>query len=61
MAKDIQPKPVKKTAQEFAQAYQALCEEYGYRIVVSPAYISRDDGTFSTVLQQSIGELPVKK
>jgi hypothetical protein len=48
------------TAQEFANKYQNLCKEMGYRIVVSPAYIGRDDGTFSTVLQYTIGELPKK-
>lgn len=49
------------TAKDFAEAYQTLCEKYGYRIVVSPAYIVRDDGTFSTVLQYNIGEMPKNK
>lgn len=47
-----------KTPEQFSKAYQALCEEYGYRIVVIPVYVGRDDGSFSTVLQHSIGELP---
>jgi hypothetical protein len=51
-------KEVKHTTQEFADAYQKLCDEYGFRIVVSPSYISRDDGTFSTILQYTVGELP---
>lgn len=58
MSKDIQPKQEEKTAQQFAQAYQALCEEYGMRIVVSPSYVARDDGSFSTVLQHSVGRMP---
>lgn len=45
-------------AQAFAKEYQELCEKHGYRIVVNPAYIARDDGSFSTVLQHSIGKLP---
>ncbi len=49
---------VKKTAQDFATAYQKLCEEYGYRITVNPAWITRDDGTYSLVIQSSVGELP---
>jgi len=61
----VQDKPVELTEQQKAQLfideYKALCEKYGYRIVVSPAYISRDDGTFSTVLQQSVGKLPQKE
>ena len=48
---------VKPTAEEFAREYQNLCEKMGYRIVVSPAYIARDDGSFSTILQYTIGEL----
>lgn len=54
----VQPKQEEKTAQQFVQAYQKLCEEYGMRIVVSPSYIARDDGSFSTVLQYSVGKLP---
>lgn len=42
----------------FVEKYQALCEEYKLQIVVTPAYKSRDDGTFSTVLQTSIGKMP---
>lgn len=45
--------------QEFGKKYHALCEKYGYQIVVSPAYkFSNDTGTFSTVLQPSIGKMP---
>lgn len=59
---DKQPKvEVKKTAEQFAKEYQELCEKLGYRIVVSPAYIARDDGSFSTVLQYTVGELPKQK
>lgn len=56
---DEQPLEVKPvTAQDFAKKYQDLCDEMGYRIVVSPAYVARDDGSFSTVLQYSVGALP---
>ena len=60
---NIQPKKeeVKKTPQDFANAYQALCEEMGFRVVVTPVYIARDDGTFSTQLQHAVGELPKKE
>lgn len=62
MTADTKPVEVKQpTAQEFAEKYQKLCEEMGYRIVVSPAYVARDDGSFSTVLQYSIGALPKKE
>ena len=49
---------VEPTVQDFAKAYQELCEKMGYRIVVSPQYIARDDGSFSTVLQYTVGKLP---
>ena len=48
---------VKKTPEEFMEKYQELCKEYGYQINVIPVYRSRDDGTFSTVLQVSVSEL----
>jgi len=53
-------KPSTYKPEDFAKSYQELCERMGYRIVVSPAWISRDDGTFSLVLQSSVGELPKK-
>ena len=49
------------TQEEFAKEYQSLCEKMGYRIVVSPQYIPRDDGSFSTILQYTVGKLSGKK
>lgn len=46
------------SVQAFAKEYQELCEKHGYRIVVSPAYIARDDGSFSTILQHGVEKLP---
>lgn len=51
---------VKPTAEQFAKEYQNLCDKMGYRIVVSPVYTARDDGTFSLVLQYNVGETPKK-
>jgi len=45
-------------AEDFAREYQALCEKTGFRVVVNPAWIARDDGSWSMVLQTSIGKLP---
>ena len=44
--------------EDFAKAYQELCDKMGFRIVVSPNYVGRDDGTFSTVLNYTVGQLP---
>lgn len=44
---------------EFVNKYKILCEKYGFQIVVTPAYkLSQDTGTWSTVLQTSVGKLP---
>jgi len=43
--------------QDFVAAYTKLCEEYGYGLVVNPAFKSRDDGTWSVILQTSVGKI----
>ncbi len=59
--KKVEPKTDAQKAQEFAKAYQELCDKHGYRIVVSPQYIARDDGSFSTILQYQVGLLSKKQ
>ncbi len=49
------------TAEQFLAAYNELCEKMQHRVVVTPAYIARDDGSFSTVMQWSIGQMPKKE
>ena len=46
------------TPEQFAKEYQELCRTSGFQIVVNPVYIARDDGTFSTQLQTSVGKMP---
>lgn len=55
--KNVEPTE-KEKVEKFARSYQELCDKSGYRIVVSPAYVARDDGSFSTVLQYTVGKLP---
>ena len=38
----------------FIDAYNALCKDHGYKIVTTPAWKLRDDGTWSVVLQTGI-------
>jgi len=60
--KTEKPKTEQELAQEFLKKYYALCEEYGLQILVTPAWkVSQDTGTWSTVLQTSIGKLPAKE
>ncbi len=54
--KKVQPKEYK--AGDFAKEYQELCDKMKFRIVVTPAWVARDDGTWSMRLQTSVGELP---
>lgn len=49
---------IKHTPQEFKERYEALCQETGYQVVVSPVYLKRDDGTYSTQIQTSVGQMP---
>lgn len=48
-------------ANEFIKEYEALCNRYGFNIVVNPAFKARDDGTWSVVLQSGVGKLPKKE
>ena len=51
-------KSEQELAQEFIKKYEELCIATGFQIVVNPVFKSRDDGTFSVVLQSSVGRLP---
>lgn len=57
--KQEKPKTDQELAQEFLKKYYALCEEYGLNILFTPAWkVSQDTGTWSTVIQTSVGRLP---
>jgi hypothetical protein len=45
-------------AKDFVKDYEALCEKHQMRIVTVPVFKARDDGTFSVILQASVGKLP---
>lgn len=51
----------KTAAESFVKEYDALCKKTGFQIVVSPAFIKRDDGTYSIVLQPTVGKMPEVK
>ena len=53
-----QTKTEQQEMREFFAKYQKLCKEDGYRLVITPAFQARDDGTWSVVLQTSVGKLP---
>ena len=64
--KKVQPKPTEQQkAQEKMQSFvkdiEAVYEKHGLQLVTNPAFKIRDDGTYSIVLQQSIGQLPKSK
>lgn len=49
------------TVQEFAEEYKKLCQKMGFQVVAFPAWIARDDGSFSLVIQYSAGKTPQQK
>lgn len=59
---ELETEPKLKTEselmQDFLSAYNNLCKEHGYIMESTPSYVPRDDGTFSTVLQNRISKLP---
>lgn len=55
------PKTEQELANQFIKEYSELCEKHKFQLVINPAFKARDDGTFSVVLQSSIGRLPRKK
>lgn len=56
--KIVEDKTEQQLMREFVAKYQKLCEEYRFQIVVNPAFKARDDGTFSVILQTSVGKMP---
>lgn len=57
----IEPQKLKsdsENAKDFFKEYEQLCEKHGFRIVVNPAFIGTNHGTFEVVLQTSVGLLP---
>lgn len=46
------------SAEDFALEYKALCEKTGWQVVSSLAWVARDDATYSTVIQHSVGKTP---
>jgi hypothetical protein len=45
-------------AQAFVKDYEQICEKHQLRIVTTPAWRARDDGTFSLILTNAVGKLP---
>ena len=54
----VQPKTEQEKADDFIKEFNALCEKHQMQIVTNPAFKARDDGSWSVVLQTSIGKLP---
>ena len=53
----VEDKQTTYKPEDFAKAYEDLCTKMGYRVVVSPQYVARDDNSFSTVLQYTVGKI----
>ena len=55
------PRTEQELVNDFVKEYQTLCEKHQFQLVITPAFKARDDGTWSIVLQSSIGRLPKKE
>lgn len=54
-------KSEQELANEFIREYEELCKKHGFQIIVVPAWkVSQDTGTWSTILQSSVGRLSQK-
>lgn len=49
------------TPQDFQIEYEKLCNKMGLLIVPSLVWIARDDGTWSTRVNLTVGQLPKKE
>lgn len=52
------PLTEEEKAQIFYNKYLELCQEYGFNLATLPSFVSRDDGTFSIVLNTKVNRLP---
>lgn len=43
--------------QAFLEEYKKLCAKHKLQLVANPAYRKRDDGTYSVVVQFSVGKV----
>lgn len=58
MAKKEERAPTEQErVRSFLKGYEALCQKHGFNIVVTPAFKARDDGTWSLVLQSTVGRV----
>jgi hypothetical protein len=57
-AKAVEVKTDEQRAKDFVKDYESICERHQMRVVTVPVYKARDDGTFSLILQSSVGKLP---
>jgi hypothetical protein len=55
-AEVVQVKP-----EDFAKHYEQLCQKDGYVIVPSLVWLKRDDGSWSTTVNLTIGQVPKEK
>lgn len=57
MSKDkVKPKTEQQLAQDFLKEYEVLCKKHGHRVMPSPSFQRRDDGTYSIVIQTVVGK-----
>jgi hypothetical protein len=49
---------VEQKPEDFAKKFEELCKETGFTIIPSLSWVARDDGTWSTRVNLTVGKLP---
>lgn len=55
---EVAPKTEKELVDAFIKDIEAVFEKHQMKLVNTPVYKLRDDGSFSTLIQTSVGKLP---
>jgi hypothetical protein len=58
IVESVKPLSDEDRAKAFVKDYEALCDKHQMRVVTTPVWKARDDGTFSLVLTNAVGKLP---
>ena len=55
---EVKPKTEQQRVDGFIKEYKELCDRTGYRLVATPNYKARDDGTYSLIIEYGVAVLP---
>lgn len=53
----VEDKVLPATAEDFAKKFEKLVKETGFTLVPSLTWVARDDGTWSTKVNMTVGQI----